>query len=113
MKRLRAVALWLFWRFGFGLLLYMALAHGSDGAANFAKFYVWMVAVLLLLVAIGMLADIDLSNKPSVIPLWLNVAVDTVAFCVMLWFGWIATAAAYLFSIVIAAAAQRRMGAKE
>jgi len=31
----------------------------------------------------------------------------------MLWFGWIATAAAYLFSIVIAAAAQRRMGAKE
>lgn len=85
---------------GFGLALYFGLVLGVDGAARLAQFWVWFAFVA----SWGVMSDdvvrkVQEAGGPAV-PIWVNVLTDIAAIVVLVWFGWVWSAVAYLVHTV-------------
>jgi hypothetical protein len=98
---------WLAGSVVFSALVIGGTVGGSEGAANVARFFAWLVFI----VSLGLFSD-DIARtvreKPRSAPLWLMGTVDALLIGLMVWYGWFVTAAAFTFAVILTASAHLR-----
>lgn len=85
-------------------LLYLGLKHDVVVLTVLAIGWVWLMLALYLVV----LASPSKRSIPPLRPVWLFRVLDVTALGILIWHGWVATAAAWIASIVVHDMACRR-----
>jgi hypothetical protein len=82
------------------VLLVTAAASGVEGAGNLVRFIVWFMFIVSFLVVLVPPSKerIEEADKPRSVPLWASVPVRLFLIGMIVWIGWWATAAAYLWA---------------
>jgi hypothetical protein len=76
--------------------LWFGTVEGNQGAANLAVFYAWFVFCVSLFAASDDVArEVQAKGKPPV-PMWIDTSADLAALGLMLWHGWMLTAAVFV-----------------
>jgi len=88
----------------FAAAVYLAYFQRVEGAERVAVFWAWANAVLSL----GYCTDKAkalLKTKSRSVPKWIDISYDLCILAIFVWFGAIATGAAYLFHFILHTAA--------
>lgn len=95
-------------------VMYYGLVLGVEGAANLAQFYVWATFTLsLVLLSDDVVRDLQKSSGLPVVMAWLGLSVDFLIVAVLVWYGWMWSAAAFLVHMVLMNRLRKPMPPKE
>ena len=90
---------WLLFAAGQAALFYLAFIEGINGALNIVLFLVWGLFLLSFFVFNDEFVNTSQGRTPSV-PRWLDVTTDLIFVGVLVWFGHVFTAMAYMIHIL-------------
>ncbi len=102
---MKKILLWLAMNGGFAAALWFGFIEGVDGAQHLAKFWVWAVAVPVAFLALTDAMQKKLAAEPPApVRTLLGHFIAWFALGVFVWHGHIATAVAWVFWMLAAAA---------
>jgi hypothetical protein len=101
MSHFKSTLQWLAFATVFNLSLYFGLVEGIQGAANIAQFYIWFFSVLsLFALSDKCVRDVQQKANP-LISLWLVNPQNLAVLALLLWYGWIWSACAWMVKIIL------------
>ena len=97
----RSTLQWLAVSIVFNLTLYFGLVGGIQGAVNIAQFYIWFCFVVSWPALSDKCVRDFQKNGKHLVPLWLVTPQNLGVLALLLWYGWIWSACAWMVKVIL------------